>query len=106
MPEYYRPAMMHFPNMEKVALLIQKIICSIRLVACAHVMLAPTLFTHQSDTLFAGSHFTKTDLERLFRTLVIRGVLKEVPQQNSQGFIISYIAVRFVPFFILLRLEF
>jgi hypothetical protein len=43
---------------------------------------------------FLGSHFGKTNLERLFRMLVIRGVLKEVPQQNSQGFIVSYITVR------------
>jgi RecQ family ATP-dependent DNA helicase len=39
----------------------------------------------------AGKSLTKSDTERLFRGLVLQKVLKEVCQENSSGFVSSYV---------------
>jgi superfamily II DNA helicase RecQ len=40
-----------------------------------------------------GKAFQKTDAERLFRTLVMDGILREDCQKNAGGFITMYIKV-------------
>ena len=40
-----------------------------------------------------GEHLHKGDIDRLLRTMVLRDVLTEYPEENREGFIVAYVGV-------------